>query len=411
MEHMLLGRRLGHSFSPEIHKALGCPGYGLRELEPEELPEFFKKREFSGLNVTIPYKLAVMPLVDEVSPEAREIGSVNTVVNRGGRLYAYNTDIDGFTAMLRSAGIELRGKKAVVLGSGGTSLTARAAAKKLDAAEIVVVSRSGEDNYENLSRHRDADVVINTTPVGMYPSCPAAPVDLTLFDRLSGVADVVYNPRRTGLLLQAERLNIPCTGGLRMLVWQAKRAEELFFDRSIPEARAETVLNELCRSTQNIVLIGMPGSGKSTIGRILSRISGREAVDTDAMVVEKAGMTIPEIFEKYGEEHFRRLETEAVAESGKRSGIIITCGGGVVTQERNYPLLHQNGVIFELRRDLEKLSTRARPLSRDLGALRDMYEKRKPMYEAFRDVPVDNNGVFGAAAEYIWRYYSENTRY
>ncbi|MBR1843001.1 MAG: shikimate kinase [Oscillospiraceae bacterium] len=408
--YALIGRKLGHSFSKPIHNALGNADYSLLELEPEELHRFMLSREFDGLNVTIPYKLDVIPYLDEISDGARDIGSVNTIVNRGGRLYGYNTDIDGFIYTVKSAGISIRGKKVLVLGSGGTSRTARAAAKQLGAREIIMISRSGENNYENTSRHFDADVIVNTTPVGMYPNCPGAALSLDGFTRLSGVVDVVYNPARTGILLEAETRGIKCAGGLRMLVGQAKRTEELFFDRAIADSEIERIASEMRRETENIVLIGMPAVGKSTVGRYLSALSGREVLDTDKRIVEKAGMTIPEIFERYGEARFREIETEVLAEVGRLSGKIITCGGGVVTQARNYPLLHQNGVIIELMRPVDSLSMKGRPLSKSADALREMFRTRRPMYDSFRDAVFYNMVSSEETAKKIWRYFNENPR-
>ena len=276
----LLGRKLGHSWSVPIHAALGCVDYRLIELKPEELGAFLARGDIGGLNVTMPYKRDVMPYCDVIDAMAREIGSVNTIVRRAdGKLYAYNTDAAGFCFMARRAGIDFAGKKTLVLGSGGASLTARACARQLGAREVVGISRSGPDNYGNLDRHADAEVVVNTTPVGMYPNNGAAAVDLRCFPRCTGVLDVIYNPRRTALLLQAEALGIPCSDGLPMLVAQAVAAEEHFFGRSIAERENERVLALLRREMTNIVLIGMPGSGKSTVGTALAVLTGREAVD------------------------------------------------------------------------------------------------------------------------------------
>ena len=408
--YALIGRKLGHSFSQPIHNALGNSDYSLVELEPEEMRRFMLSRGFDGLNVTIPYKLDVIPFLDEISDGAREIGSVNTVVNRGGRLYGYNTDIDGFIYTVKSAGIEITGKKVLVLGSGGTSRTARTALRQLGAREIVMISRSGENNYDNISRHFDADVIVNTTPVGMYPNCPGAALSLDGFSRLSGVVDVVYNPARTGILLDAESRGIKCAGGLKMLVGQAKRAEELFFDSAIDDREIERIANKMRRDTENIVLIGMPAVGKTTVGRHLASLSGREVLDTDRLIVEKTGMTIPEIFEKHGEARFREIETEVLAEVGRLSGKIITCGGGVVTQARNYPLLHQNGVIIELMRPVDSLSMKGRPLSKSVDALREMFIARRPMYDTFRDAVFYNMVSSEETAKKIWRYFNENPR-
>ena len=398
----LLGRKLGHSWSVPIHTALGCESYRLIELEPEELSAFLAQENIGGLNVTIPYKLDVMPFCDEIDEAAKAIGSVNTLARRNGKLYAWNTDATGFQWMARQTGISLAGRKVLVLGSGGASRTAVAVCRSAGAREVIVISRSGEHNYENLSRHADAEIIVNTTPVGMYPKTGESPVDLTGFPACQGVLDVVYNPRRTALLLQAEELGIPCSDGLPMLVAQAKAAEEHFFERSIPDSENERILARLRQETTNIVLIGMPGCGKTTVGQALARLTGREAVDIDQRIVEKAGCSIPEIFAAEGEAGFRALEREVTAEVGKGAGKIILTGGGVVKDPRNYASLHQNGRIYHLIRDLDLLPTDGRPLSQgaDLAA---MWAERKSMYQRFRDVMIENTGTVEETAAAIWR--------
>jgi len=405
----LLGRKLGHSWSVPIHAALGCESYRLIELEPEELPAFLQRKDIGGLNVTIPYKRDVMPLCDVIDPAAQDIGSVNTLVRRAdGKLYGYNTDIDGFLYMARRAGISLAGQKVVILGSGGASLTAQAAARMEGAREVVVISRSGADNYDNLSRHADAGIVVNTTPVGMYPSTGVSAVDLAVFPQCQGVLDVIYNPRRTALLMQAEALGLPHSDGLPMLVAQAKTAEERFFDRSIPDSENQRILAQLRREMTNLVLIGMPGCGKTTVGQALAALTGREAIDIDAQIVERAGCSIPEIFAQGGEAAFRDLEREATAEAGKLSGKIILTGGGVVKDRRNYASLHQNGRICHLIRDLSALPTEGRPLSQgaDLAA---MWQERAPLYASFRDSAAENRGTPEETAELIWRDFCEHS--
>ena len=405
----LLGRKLGYSWSVPIHTALGCRGYRLIELEPEALPAFLAQENIGGLNVTIPYKRDVMPFCDVIDPMAQAIGCVNTLSRRAdGKLYAWNTDAAGFCWMAKRAGIAFTGKKAVILGSGGASLTAQACAKAMGAREVVVISRSGPDNYGNLDRHADADIVVNTTPVGTYPGNGAAPVDLAAFPACGGVLDVVYNPRRTALLLQAEALGIPCSDGLPMLVAQAKAAEEHFFETSIPDSENERILAQLRRDSTNIVLIGMPGSGKSTVGEALAALTGREAVDIDQRIAERAGCSIPEIFAQGGETAFRALEREETAEAGKLSGKILLTGGGVVKDERNYAALHQNGRIYHLIRDLNVLPTDGRPLSQgaDLAA---MWVQRAPLYARFRDAAVENSGTIQENAQEIWRDFCENS--
>ena len=405
----LLGRKLGHSWSVPIHTALGCQGYRLIELEPNELEGFLAQSNIGGLNVTIPYKRDVMSFCDVIDPMAEAIGSVNTLTRRAdGKLYAFNTDAAGFCWMAERSGISFTGKKAVVLGSGGASLTAVACAKKLGAREVVVISRSGENNYGNLSRHADADIVVNTTPVGMFPNNGAAAVDLAAFPRCSGVLDVVYNPRRTALLLQAETLGIPCSDGLPMLVAQAKAAEEHFFEKSIPDSENERILALLRQECTNIVLIGMPGCGKTTVGQALAELTGREAIDVDRRIVERAGCSIPEIFAQGGETAFRALEQEETAEAGKLSGKIILTGGGVIKDERNYASLHQNGRIYHLIRDISVLPTNGRPLSQEAD-LSAMWREREPLYARFRNVEIQNDGSLQETAAAIWRDFCENS--
>lgn len=405
----LLGRKLGHSWSVPIHAALGCQDYRLIELEPEELAGFLAQPNIGGLNVTIPYKRDVMPLCDVIDEDALAIGSVNTLVRRAdGKLYAWNTDAAGFRWMAERAGISFQGQKTVILGSGGASLTAQAVTRRMGAREVVVISRSGANNYETLFRHADADIVVNTTPVGMYPNTGISPVDLSIFPHCKGVLDVIYNPRRTALLLQAETLGIPCSDGLPMLVAQAKAAEEHFFETSISDGENERILAMLRRETANMVLIGMPGSGKTTVGAALAALTGREAIDIDQRIVEKAGCSIPEIFAREGEAAFRALEREATAEAGKLSGKIILTGGGVVKDARNYAPLRQNGRIYHLIRNLNALATDGRPLSQgaDLSA---MWVERAPLYTRFRDAAIDNNGAVAETAAAIWRDFCENS--
>lgn len=388
----LLGEKLGHSYSPQIHSMLADYEYKLFEKSPEELEDFLKSGEFDGLNVTIPYKKSVMPYCAELSPTAAQIGSVNTIVRRSdGSLYGDNTDAFGFENLIVHNGIEVKGKKALVLGTGGASVTAQAVLKNLGASEVVVISRKGEDNYENIAKHADAEIIANTTPVGMYPNNGKAAVDLTQFPKLSGVLDVVYNPARTALLLQAEKLCIPCAGGLYMLVSQAKRSCELFTGKSIPDSEIDRIERVLSHQMQNIVIIGMPGSGKTAVSTMLAERLGRKIFDTDTIVSEKAGMTIPEIFAAQGEAGFRKLETEATAEVGKLSGNIISTGGGVVTVADNYELLHQNGVIVWIERDTNKLARDGRPISLS-SDLNELYAARLPLYECFADIKADNNG-------------------
>ena len=400
MEYGLLGERLGHSFSPQIHRDLAGYDYQLLPTPPEAVEDLFARRAFQGLNVTIPYKRTVMPLCDEIDPRAAAIGAVNTVVNQNGRLTGYNTDIDGFLYMARRAGVDMAGKKVVILGSGGTSRTARAAAGELGAREIVTVSRRGEDNYQNLSRHADAQVLVNTTPVGMYPNWGQSPVSLESFPALEGVLDVVYNPLRTALLLQAEERGLPRSCGLPMLVAQAKRAAELFTGQNIGDSRTEAVLHGLRRQLTSIVLIGMPGCGKTTVGRALAEKLGRTFVDLDEEIVRRAGMSIPEIFAREGEAGFRERESALVREFGERTGLVVSTGGGVVTRRENYIPLKQNGLLLHLRRDPAALPTDGRPLSQ-ATAPEELWRRRAPLYAAFADGEIDNNGTLAGTLEQI----------
>lgn len=392
MQCGLLGRKLGHSYSPQIHNLLGDYSYVLFEKEPEELENFLKNGDFSGLNVTIPYKKEIIPYLSELSPTAKKMGCVNTVLRRSdGTLYGHNTDYFGFTSLVRHAGLSVAGKKVLVLGSGGASNTAVAALKDLGASPVVI-SRSGENNYQNLHRHTDAAAIVNTTPVGMYPNTGVSPIDLKLFPHLEGVLDVIYNPARTQLLLDAEKLNIPRENGLWMLVAQAKEAAEVFTGGKISDEVIEKIYRELSHQMKNIVLIGMPGCGKSTIGTLLAEKLGRTLADADEKIISLAGKSIPDIFALDGEPTFRDWETKALTELGKQSGLVIATGGGCVTQKRNYPLLHQNGYLVWLERDCSVLPTDGRPLSQanDLGK---MYAARKSLYEVFADIRVENTGT------------------
>lgn len=388
----LIGEKLGHSFSPAIHRRLGDYEYRLYELRPEELGTFLQQGEFDGLNVTIPYKKAVIPYCRSLTPQARDIGSVNTLIRQpDGSLLGHNTDYDGFSYLLRSAGAQVRGRKALVLGTGGASLTVRAVLRDLGAGEIVSVSRTGPDNYQNLDRHADARLIVNATPVGMYPNTGVSPVDLSLFPRLEGVFDLIYNPARTQLLLDAERRGLLWANGLGMLTAQAKAAAEYFLGKHIPDGRVEEITREIQRQTCSVMLIGMPGCGKTTVGRELARQLGRELVDTDALVEKQAGCTIPELFAREGEEAFRRLEHQVLTQVGKQSGLVVATGGGVVTRPENRDPMRQNSTVVFLRRGLERLPVEGRPVSQARG-LEELYRVRLPLYEGAADLTVDNNG-------------------
>ncbi|MBQ6997211.1 MAG: shikimate kinase [Oscillospiraceae bacterium] len=403
----LLGGKLGHSYSPLIHSQLGTYSYELFEKTPEQLEDFLKNGDFSGLNVTIPYKKAVIPYCAELSGRAEELGAVNTIVRRSdGTLVGHNTDYFGFETMLRTSGLDVAGKKVLVLGSGGASNTAMAVLRACG-ANAVVISRSSENHYGNLRLHADAAVIVNTTPVGMYPNVGQAPVDLALFPALKGVLELIYNPARTQLLLDAESRGLVTCNGLMMLVAQAKESAEWFTGSAISDDVISAIHRKLKKQTENIILVGMPGCGKTTVGRLLAELTGKTFVDADEFIVSKAGKTIPEIFAQSGEAGFRALETQVIAELGKHSALVLATGGGCVTQECNYPLLHQNSTIIWLQRDIAQLPVDGRPLSQGADLSR-MYALRKPLYEHFADYTVANCGEPSDTAAQILRILEEN---
>ena len=384
----LLGEHLTHSYSPLIHEYLGDYTYPLFEKAPEEVADFVKSGPFDGLNVTIPYKKTVVPLCDRISDEARAIGSVNTLLRwPDGTLSGDNTDFYGFSMMVHACGVDPKGKKALVLGSGGSSLTVRAVLKSMGASPIVVISRSGPDNYENLDKHADARLIVNTTPVGMYPNVGVAPVDLTMFPRCEAVLDLIYNPAWTDLLLQAKALGIPCENGLTMLVAQAKRATELFLEKPLDDELIAYVRRQVNKRSMNLTLIGMPGCGKTSIGKVMAEHLNRPFVDLDAKIVEAAGKPIADIFAQDGESVFRQIEHRVLTETAKQSGLVIATGGGVVTRPENRAAIARNSVCVYLQRDIETLSTKNRPVSQRDG-VQKLYEQRRAMYETWNDFTV-----------------------
>ena len=392
-----IGEHLPHSFSREIHGEIGSYAYDLKELTPEELPGFMTARSFRGINVTIPYKQAVIPFLDEIDETARAIGAVNTVVNRDGKLYGYNTDLYGLTRLIRRIGLDLSGKKVLVLGTGGTSRTASYAAEKLGARVVYRVSRTSREgslSYEEvLQDHTDAEIILNTTPCGMFPKPAEQPLSLEPFTRLEGVADAIYNPLRSRLVLDARSRGIPAEGGLYMLVAQAVRASELFLDTSYPEDLTDRIYNTILRRKENLVLIGMPGSGKSAVGKTLTETTGKPLADTDQLIVEKAGKSIPEIFREDGEPAFRDLESEIIRELSLQGGQVISTGGGAVLRPENVTLLRQNGRLFWLDRDPDSLiPTDDRPLADTSEKMKRLYQEREPVYRASADVIIP---VFG----------------
>ena len=408
MKYGLIGEKLTHSFSPEIHSKIGSYEYELKELKKEDLAGFMTERNFVGINVTIPYKQDVIPYLDEVSDEARAIGAVNTVVNKNGRLYGYNTDCFGLKSLILKItnGKKLSGK-VLILGTGGTSLTAVTVAKDLGADEVIRVSRSAKEGAitydEALSKHTDASFIVNCTPIGMYPNDFESPISLDAFTALTGVADAVYNPLRTPLIRRARELDVPCEGGLYMLVCQAVKAYGLFFDTE-PEAELyQHIYASLLKEKENIVLIGMPSSGKSSIGQRLCELLGRKFYDVDEEIVKDNSMNIPEIFLRHGESFFRYLETKAVTKlAGGITGAVIATGGGAILRGENIDMLKANGRVFFIDRDLDKLMpTSDRPLSSDIEKLTRRYNDRYPIYNAVCDERIPANGSVDEVAEAI----------
>ena len=389
----LLGRKLSHSLSPQIHERLGDYKYDLFCKEPEELDEFFADKTLKGYNVTIPYKVDAYRHCDELSERAKKIGSVNTCIRRSdGTLYGDNTDYFGFSYMAKKAGASFKDKKVLVLGDGGASLTVRIVAHDEGAKEVSVVSRKTENNYDNIHRHfEDTDIIVNTTPVGMFPNNGERLIDLSKFTKCECVLDLIYNPLKTELLLQAEKLNLKYANGLVMLVAQAVKSAEQFIEKEIDEKEIDRVYDSLFKDKQNIVLVGMPGCGKSTIGKMLAEKSGKEFVDTDEMIVKKENRPIPEIFSSDGEEYFRTIETECVKEAGKRMGLIIATGGGAVLKEENRNAIRENSVVVFLEREISSLATDGRPLSSSEEKLKAMFERRYPIYKEVSDFTVKTN--------------------
>ena len=388
MVYGLLGRTLRHSYSPQIHALLGDYEYRLFEVEPQDLEAFLKKREFGGINVTIPYKKDVLPYLSGISDNAKRIGAVNTIiVKEDGGLYGDNTDYDGFLCLVQKSGFQVKGKKALVLGTGGASLPISAVLSDLGAREVVFISRSGENNYQNLSRHADADLIVNTTPVGMYPNNLKAPLSLSEFPKLSGVLDIVYNPQKTKLILDAERLGIPAYSGLLMLVAQGKRAAELFLGHDIPDSETDRIFKKLSTEMQNIVLVGMPGCGKTTVGKSLAEQLNRPFFDADEEILKQTGKSAEAWIEACGEAVFRQKETEVLESLCKQSGTVIATGGGAVTVPENADILRQNSIVFFINRDVSALPVEGRPLSK-ATALSEMYEVRLPLYRGVCDYEI-----------------------
>ena len=398
MEYGCIGKKLPHSFSKIIHEKIGTYSYELCELTEEEITAFMTERNFKAVNVTIPYKQTVIPFLNEISKTARDIGAVNTVVNCDGKLYGYNTDFFGMTSLLKKNKISLIGKKVAILGSGGTSKTSVAVAKSLGANEILRVSRTGNDNsitYDELyENHSDTDVIINTTPVGMYPEIFSSPIDLSVFKKLSGVADAVYNPLTTKLVQDAQKMGIPAESGLYMLTAQAIRAYEIFMNTEADPELLDSIFSDILKEKKNIVLTGMPGSGKSTIGKAVAQKLGREFIDTDEEIKKDIKMEIAEFFENYGEKLFRDKETEVIKRISALSGVVIATGGGAVLRQENIDALKMNGTVYYLDRPIEQLiPTADRPLADSAEAIKKRYEERIDIYTSTADKSITVTGV------------------
>lgn len=406
MKYGLLGEKLGHSFSKEIHARLADYEYELRELNAEELDALFRKKDFEAVNVTIPYKQTVIPYLDEISERAKTIGAVNAVVNRNGKLFGDNTDFAGMRALALHAGADMKNKKVLVLGTGGTSKTACAVAKDLGAREVLRVSRTKKEDavtYEEAAeKHSDAQIIINTTPVGMFPKTNASPIDLSAFSKLEAVLDAIFNPLRTELVLTAQERGIIASGGLYMLVAQAVYASALFLNKKADEKKTDEVYKEILNEKRNIFLIGMPSSGKSSVGKKLAEMAGKEFEDTDAMLVKRFGEPIADYIRKNGEKTFRDAESEVIAEAAKERGKVIATGGGAILRKEKVREMKRNGVTVFLDRDLSLLTaTSDRPLSSTKEALERLYNERFPIYEKAADVTVKSNDEIGAVAQAV----------
>ncbi|MEG2002112.1 MAG: shikimate kinase [Clostridia bacterium] len=405
--YQLIGEKLAHSFSKEIHGAFSEYCYDLKEIAKEDLESFVKKCELDGFNVTIPYKKAIIPYLDKIDDVAKNIGAVNTVVIKDGKKFGYNTDFYGFEYLLKHCDIELENKKVLILGSGGTSQTVQAVAKHHGAKEIVVVSRSGENNYQNISRHSDADVVVNTTPVGMFPNNYDSVIDISDFKNLSGVVDVIYNPMMTKLLYDAKKRKINYSNGLPMLVAQAKYSRDLFMGNKISDDIIDEILIQQRRKLANILLIGMPGSGKTSVGEEIAKRLGRQFFDTDAMIIERNGKSIMEVFAERGEEFFRSVESETMLEIGKKNGIVIATGGGIVKTDANDFAMQQNCFVVYVDRDIDRLARNGRPLSKDVNTLAEIYRERQSKYHTWSDFVVQNDKSINDCVKKIMEKYDE----
>ncbi len=406
MKYGCIGEHLKHSFSKEIHNSLSDYEYELCEIPKDKIDDFMKSHDFKAINVTIPYKETVIPYLFHIDDAAKEIGAVNTIVNKDGKLYGYNTDFYGMSMLIAHAKIDIKNKKVAILGTGGTSKTAKAVSKSLLAREIITVSRTKKADtitYEELyEKHKDLDVIINTTPLGMFPNNFTKPIDIAKFSKLSGVIDAVYNPLKTQLISDSKKLGIKAEGGLYMLVAQGVLASEIFLDKKYENGKLDEVFEKLRKQKENIVLIGMPSSGKSTVGKEIAKRLNREFFDTDELIEKKSSRIISEIITSMGEEYFRKLESDEVNEASMKTGIVLATGGGVVLKEDNVTALSQNGRIYFLDRPLEKLlPTQDRPLTSTKEALSKKYNERYDIYEKCADVKIDASGDVNEVSDII----------
>ena len=409
MKYGLIGEHLKHSFSKEIHESLMDESYELCELKRDEIPSFFAKKDFQGINVTIPYKEVVIPYLDEIDESAKKIGAVNTIINRGGRLIGYNTDYFGFIALINHLGLDIKDKKCLVLGNGGASKAVVTALNDLKAKKVYIASINNEPNtisYDEIKNLEDIKILVNATPIGMFPNNEGLIINLDLLPDVEGVIDVIYNPINTKLILEAKKRHLKAEAGLYMLISQGIKANELFLNRKIAETKIDEIYQRILRKNSNIVLMGMPSSGKSTIGKILSDKLNMPLIDIDYLVEKKLNMPIKEYFLSHSEDEFREIETEAIKDVYQNSGYIISLGGGAIKKEINIDYLKQNGIIYFINRDLEKLTpTDDRPLSNNILDLQKLYKERLPLYQKYMDVEIDNNGELNLTIERIIKHY------
>lgn len=408
MKYGLIGKPLGHSYSREIHRLIADYDYELKELDESEVGKFLQDRQFAAINVTIPYKQTVMPYLDFISDDAKNIGAVNTIVNDGGKLCGYNTDFLGMRALIEKSGISVKGKKVLIFGTGGTSNTAFAVCKDLGAREIYKVSRKEKDGAITYDRareqHSDVEIIVNATPSGMYPQVDGEPMDISCFHNLEGVADAIYNPLCTNLVLDARDMGAIGVGGLYMLVAQAVYASALFLGREADESVIDSVYERIAREKRNVVLVGMPSCGKTTVGKRLAELTGREFVDTDEEILKRIGMNIADFFAKHGEDAFRKIESEVIADLVKGAGLVVATGGGAVLKKENVRAIKRNSIVVFVDRPLDMLvATNDRPLSSSVDKVKKLYEQRYDIYKSVADEIADGSGDIDEVANRIRR--------